>query len=307
MIVSLSQPVFEQRISRSDSSRPREGTQYSWCCFRFLNFLKLWLVVDLPDLDTAVALIESNLEIALSKWSWEDISDLVLEIFKCDLMESNGSEVECDSWWEEWEEECKADAIEDVVRVKLIDDGTCKEAGVHVREGETNERVDAETSDEVGETVDREGGELEVSKERELWVGENGNVEEIGDLWEVHRGEEDDSDVWEVNSGEEDDSDVWEVHRGEEDDTDVWEVNSGEEVLGDGGIELSDDGGSLDKGDVNVDNGVAMDARVTGGNFEDGRAGGSGRAGRAGKAGGWAVSACVSKKSIIIINLGLVI
>ena len=49
---------------------------------------------------------------------------------------------------------------------------------------------------------------------------------------------------------------------------------------------MHDDGGSLDKGDVNVDNGVAMDARVTGGNFEDGRAGGSGRAGRAGKAGG---------------------
>ena len=37
-----------------------------------------------------------------------------------------------------------------------------------MREGETNERVDAETSDEVGETVAREGGELEVSKEREL-------------------------------------------------------------------------------------------------------------------------------------------
>ena len=211
MIVSVSQPVLEVRICLSDSSRPREGT-HSWCCFCFLDFL---LVVDLADLDT-VALVESNLEIAFNKWSWEDnCSDLDLKVFEFDLMESD-SEVEQESWWGEWGEECKADAIEDVVRVKISDDGdvsvidlhlegleTSTWAGVHVREEETNERV---VNDDVGEVIDREG--REGINEGDWWEGI------VGD-GEVNKAEVDDEgevNVLKVSDGEENkvgDKDQW--------------------------------------------------------------------------------------------------
>ena len=155
MIVSVSQPVLEVRICLSDSSRPREGT-HSWCCFCFLDFL---LVVDLADLDT-VALVESNLEIAFNKWSWEDnCSDLDLTVFATfvQILHINHWITAMGRGMQSW--------CDNVVRFTISDDRSVID--LHLEGLETahdagcmwEKRKQKVVNDDVGEVNDREGRE----------------------------------------------------------------------------------------------------------------------------------------------------
>ena len=173
-------------------------------------------------------------------------------------------------------------------------------AGVHVREGETNERVDAEMNDDVGKVINegdwREGIVGEIVDEEEISDGEV-NIAEVDNEGEVNG--------WKVSDGEE--------NREGEEDSDVWEINilleASEKELG---WEGGGSGGEMSDGELSdvegQDSGIMLDL-VEGDGIKTAELGEenvelSDSCWAIGITGGWAVIVCMWKSKLMIVLTG---